>query len=84
MEHETDDSENTPISAASGDLDIALGATESLTVVDVCTSLPPRPTADKLLSVYFNTMHSQTRKHAAFTGELLADPQSDPSYGEIS
>ena len=81
MEHETDASENTPTSATSGDLDIALGATQSLTLVDVCTSLPPRPIVDKLLSVYFNTMHSQTRKHAASTGEPLADPQSDPSYG---
>ena len=81
MEHETDDSENAPTSATSGDLDIALGATQSLTLVDVCTSLPPRPTVDKLLSVYFNTMHSQTRKHAASTGEIFADLQSDSSYG---
>ena len=81
MEHETDDSENTPTSATSGDLDIALGATRSLILSDVCTSLPPRPIVDKLLSVYFNTMHSQTRKHAASADELLADHQSDPSYG---
>lgn len=81
MEHETEDSENTPTSATSGDLDIALGATQSLTLVDVCTSLPPRATVDKLLSVYFNSMHSQTRKRAASTRERLADPQSDSSYG---
>ena len=74
MEHETDDSENTPNSASTGDLDIALDPAQSLTLVDVCTSLPPRPTVDKLLSVYFNTMHSQTRKHAASTRQRLADP----------
>ena len=74
MEQETDDSEHKPISATSGDLDVVLGATQSLTIVDVCTSLPPRAAVDKLLSVYFNTMHSQTRKHAASTRERLADP----------
>ena len=84
MEHETDDSENSPSSATSRDLDIVLGATQSLTLVDVCNSLPPRPTVDKTVSVYFNTMHSQTRKHATSTSELLADPQSDPSHREVS
>ena len=84
MEHETDDSEKSPSSATSKGLDIVLGPTQSLTLVDVCTSLPPRPTVDKLLSVYFNTMHSQTREHATSTSELLADHQSDPSHREVS
>lgn len=84
MDHETEDSENISTLVTPCDVDIALGATHSVTLVDFCTSLPPRPTVDKLLSVYFNTMHSQTRKQAASTSQALADPRSDSSYGEIS
>ena len=55
-----------------------------MTLTDACNSLPPRPTVNKLLSVYFNSMHSQTRKQAVPITKLYVNATSDPSHRKFS
>ena len=67
----------------SGEFDLVLETNESMTLADACNSLPPRPTVNKLLSVYFNTMHSQTRKRATMIMEHCFNLCSHPSHRKV-
>ncbi|KAK3171834.1 hypothetical protein OEA41_003918 [Lepraria neglecta] len=59
LEPGLDNSEETPPSALTDGPDILLDTTQSLTLTDVCNSLPPRTVVDKLLTAYFNAKHIQ-------------------------
>lgn len=63
---------------------MVLDTNQSMTRTNACDALPLRPAVDKLLSVYFNSMHSQTRKHIVLMVKPSADPCSDPSHWEVS
>ena len=84
LEHDSEKSEDLQPPLSSNGPDIVLDTNQSVTVMDACKSLPPRPMVNKLLSVYFNSMHSQTREHTAPITEPSADTSSDPSYREVS
>lgn len=58
--HDPEDSEEIQPPVSSNGPDIVLDTNQSMTLTDACNSLPPKPTVNKLLSVYFNSMHSQT------------------------
>ena len=58
-----EDGEEMPASNFPNLPDILIDTTSSLTLTDIRKSLPPRPVADKLLSIYFNTRHHQVRMY---------------------
>ncbi|KAF6241377.1 hypothetical protein HO173_000087 [Letharia columbiana] len=72
-QHPGDTGEIQPPVASNGP-DIVLDTNQSMTLTDACNSLPPRPTLNKLLSVYFNSMHSQTP--ILHTGKFLREYES--------
>ena len=64
--------------------DILLDTTQSLTLTDVCNSLPPRTVVDKLLAACFNAKYIQLRKYAAPIVKSPTNFHSDHTQWEVS
>jgi hypothetical protein len=83
LKTEAEDTEEIPPPNLPKSPDILIDTTNSLTLTDICNSLPPRHIAGKLISMYFNSKHKQARTYVFLSSKHPADLYSNHSHGEV-
>lgn len=83
LKTEVEDAEEIPRLNLPKTPDILIDTTNSLTLTDICNSLPPRHVADELISLYFNSKHKQARTCVSLSFKRPADLCSNYSHSEV-